>query len=278
MNLLGIDFEDWYHPELVEPFVSEKEKKPAMFKGLDKILELLRKNNSQATFFTVGELLESNPEILDKIISEGHEIGFHTMKHTRLDSPNYELKFKKELKEFDELTSGKSIGFRAPTFSLNEKSSWVIDELVSNGYKYDSSVMPAKTSMYGMPTAQRSPYKITSTNLDKNDPNGTLIEFPLMVTKLLGKTIPAAGGFYLRSLPLKIIKNAIKSYEKKEIPTSLYIHSWELTPEYFPKIKLPAKNQFITFHKIEKTFLKMNKLLEEFEFTSFNTYYKKKYE
>ena len=271
MNLLGIDFEDWYHPELIEPFVSEKEKKPVMFKGLDKILELLRRNDSQATFFTVGELLESNPEILDKIISEGHEIGFHTMKHTRLDSPNYKLKFGK-------LTSGKSIGFRAPTFSLNNKSSWVIDELVSNGYKYDSSIMPAKTSMYGMPTAQRSPYKITSINLDKNDPNGTLIEFPLMVTKILGKTIPAAGGFYLRTLPLRIIKNTIKSYQHQKIPTSIYIHSWELTPEHIPKIKLPLKNKFITFHKIENAFSKMNKLLEEFEFTSFNTYYKKNYE
>ena len=166
MNLLGIDFEDWYHPELVEPFISEKEKKPTMHKGLDKILELLRKNNSKATFFTVGELLKSNPEILDKIISEGHEIGFHTMKHTRLDSSNYELKFETELKEFNKLTSGKSIGFRAPTFSLNKKSSWVIDKLVGNAYKYDSSVMPVKTSMYGIPTAPRSPYKITSK--DKN--------------------------------------------------------------------------------------------------------------
>ena len=278
MNLLGIDFEDWYHPELVEPFVTEKEKKHTMFKGLDKILELLRKNDSHATFFTVGELLESNPEILDKIIAEGHEIGFHTMKHTRLDSLNYQLNFDKELKEFEKLTSGKSIGFRAPTFSLNKKTSWAINDLVCNRYKYDSSIMPAKTIMYGIPTAQKSPYKISSKDLEKNDPDGSLIEFPLMVTKFLGKTIPAAGGFYLRSLPLKIIKNAIKSYQYQEIPTSMYIHSWELTPEYFPQIKLPKKNKFITFHKIQKTFSKMNKLLEEFEFTSFNRYYKKKYE
>jgi len=272
LNLLGIDFEDWYHPELVEPFVSEKERKPTMFKGLDKILELLRKNDSQATFFTVGELLESNPEILDKIISEGHEIGFHTMKHTRLDSSDYELKFEKELKEFEKLTSGKSIGFRAPTFSLNKKSSWMIDKLVNNGYKYDSSIMPAKTSMYGMPTAPKSPYKITSKNLDENDPNGTLIEFPLMVTKFLGKTIPTAGGFYLRALPLKIIKNAIKSYEKKEIPTSMYVHSWELTPEYIPKIKLPIKNKLITFYKIKSSYNKMNNILHEFKFNTFKSY------
>ena len=272
LNLLGIDFEDWYHPQLVEPFVSKEEKIPTMFKGLDKILDLLRKNDSKVTFFVVGEILESNPEIFDKIISEGHEIGFHTMKHTRLDSPNFRSEFKEELEKFKKLTFGKSIGFRAPTFSLNEKSSWAIDELSSNGYKYDSSIIPAKTNMYGIPSAEKFPYRITNSSLDKNDPNGTLIEFPLMVTKLLGKTIPVAGGFYLRALPLKIIKKALKSYEQKEIPASLYIHSWELTPEYIPKIKLPIKNHFITFYNIEKTFSKINDILKDYEFTTFQSY------
>jgi polysaccharide deacetylase family protein (PEP-CTERM system associated) len=272
LNLLGIDFEDWYHPQLVEPFVSKEKKIPTMFKGLDKILDLLRKNDSKATFFMVGEILESNPDIFDKIISEGHEIGFHTMKHTRLDSSNFRLEFKEELEKFEKLTFGKSLGFRAPTFSLNEKSSWAINELVNNGYKYDSSIIPTKTSMYGIPSAEKFPYKITESSLDKNDPNGTLVEFPLMVTRFLGKTIPAAGGFYLRVLPLKIIKNAIESYEQKEIPASLYIHSWELTPEYIPKIKLPIKNHLITFHNIEKTFSKVNNILRDYEFTTFQSF------
>lgn len=272
MNLLGIDFEEWYHPQLVKPHVSEEKRVPVMFKGLDKTLDLLRRSDSNATFFVVGELLESNPEILDKILAGGHEIGFHTMKHSRLDSPNFRSMFKPELEKFEKLTSGKSIGFRAPTFSLNEKSSWVIDELVGHGYKYDSSIVPAKTSMYGIPSAERSPYRISNSSLDKNDINGILIEFPLLVTKFLGKIIPAAGGFYLRTLPLKIIKNAIKAYEQKEIPASLYIHSWELAPEYIPKIKLPKKDHFITYHKIEKAFSKMNELLNQFEFTSFNSY------
>jgi polysaccharide deacetylase family protein (PEP-CTERM system associated) len=230
MNLLGIDFEDWYHPQLVEPFVPKNKKFPTMFKGLDKIIELLRKYDIKATFFVVGELLESNPEILDKILDAEHEIGFHTMKHTRLDSPNFKQKFNEEIKQFDILTSKKSIGFRAPTFSLNKKSSWVIDELVNNNYKYDSSIIPAKTSLYGIPEAEKSPYKITSKNLEKNNGDGKLIEFPLLVTKFLGKTIPAAGGFYLRSLPLGVIKNAIKSYEKENRISTFYIHSWELTP------------------------------------------------
>ena len=272
LNLLGIDFEDWFHPQLVSPFVDEEKKIPTMFKGLDKILDLLRKNDTKATFFLVGELLDTHPEILDKIFSEEHEVGFHTMKHTRMDSPNFRPIFKADLEKFDKITSGKSIGFRAPTFSLNEKSSWAIDELVNSGYKYDSSIVPTKTSMYGMSSAEKSPYKITSSHLDKNDIQGTLIEFPLLITKFLGKTIPASGGFYLRTLPLKIIKNAIKSYEKKNIPSSFYIHSWELTPEYIPKIHLPVKNHFITFHNIKKTYSKMNELLTEFEFTTFNSY------
>ena len=35
MNMLGIDFEDWYHPQLVEPFVPQNKKTPTMFKGLE---------------------------------------------------------------------------------------------------------------------------------------------------------------------------------------------------------------------------------------------------
>ncbi len=274
MHLLGIDFEDWYHPQLVSPYVPEEKRIPTMFKGLDKILELLRKNDSKATFFLVGEILENNPEIIDKILSGEHEIGFHTMKHTRLDSPNFQSTFNQELNQFEKIISRKVLGFRAPTFSLNYNSSWIIDELVNAGYKYDSSIMPAKTSMYGFASAEKSPYRITSNNLEKNNSNGVLAEFPLLVTKFLGKTFPAAGGFYLRFLPFRMIKNAIRTYDKQNIPACLYIHSWELTPEYFPKIKLSKKNHFITFHNIEKTFSKIDNLLQEFEFSTFESHLK----
>jgi len=274
LHLLGIDFEDWYFPQLVAPFVSEEKKIPTMIMGLDKILDLLRKNNSKATFFIVGELLKANPEIMDRVFSEGHEIGFHTMRHTRLDALGFRPVFKEELQEFKKIVSKKILGFRAPTFSLNAQSSWVIDELVSAGYRYDSSVVPVKTSMYGFSSAEKFPYHITSTSLNKNDNNGTLIEFPLLTTKFFGKTIPAAGGFYLRTLPLHVIKNAIASYEKNDMPASLYIHSWELTPEHIPKIHLPMKNHFITFHNIRKVFSKTNTLLREFRFSTFESYLK----
>ena len=272
MNLLGIDFEDWYHPTLIQKFVQDEKHEPSMFKGLDKILEMLRKNDALATFFVVGELLESNPEIFDKIMENEHEIAFHTMYHTKIDSPNFKENFRNEIEKFSELTNKKSRGFRAPTFSLNDTSSWIIDSLSEYDYLYDSSVVPAKTDLYGLPNAQHGPYRISSNSIEKDNPDGKLIEFPLLVTKFLGKNIPAAGGFYLRTLPMRVIKNAIRQYEKQEIPASFYIHSWELTPEFMPKLDLPFKDKFVTYHNLDKAYSRMSDLLKIFEFTSFSRY------
>ena len=277
MNILGIDFEEWYHPELIKDHVKNDQKIPKIFKGIDIILDLLNKHNISATFFVVGEILQHDPELIDKIISNDHEIAFHTMHHDRIDSPNFSNKFDDELKEFQKLTNDKSKGFRAPTFSLNEKSSFIIKMLEKYNYIYDSSIMPAKTSMYGNPNAEKKPYKITSENLENNSENGKLWEFPLMVTKLLGKQIPAAGGFYLRTLPLYMIKNAIKNYEKEHMPACFYVHSWELTPELMPRIPLSQKNNFITYHNIEKTLPKLDQLLSNFNFTSFQKYIDKNF-
>ena len=272
MNILGIDFEEWYHPELIKQNISKEKRNPSVINGIDKILDLLRKHETFATFFVVGELLEIQPDIFDKIIENDHEIGFHTMYHDRLDSPEYKEKFRDEIKKFAELTNHKSRGFRAPTFSLNNNSSWAIDILAENDYMYDSSVVPAKTSMYGLPGAQESPYKISSKNIKQHNSDGIVTEFPLLVTKFMGKKIPAGGGFYLRTLPTKIIKNAIKNYQKQEIPATFYIHSWELTPEYMPKIQLPIKENFITYHNIGKAYTRMNELLQQFQFTSFSNF------
>jgi len=276
LNIIGIDFEDWYHPELVKRHIKDEKHEPSVLNGIDKILDMLRKHDVFATFFVVGELLEFQPEIFDKIIDNEHEIGFHTMYHDRLDSPGFEEKFSNEIKKFAELTKHKSRGFRAPTFSLNQSSSWAIDVLTENDYVYDSSIIPAKSNMYGSPNAEHSPYRISSKCIEKNDSTGKLIEFPLLTTKFLGKKIPAAGGFYLRSLPTKVIKNAIKNYEKKGMPATFYIHSWELTPEFMPRLDLPLKDKFVTYHNLSKAYSRMSELLKHFEFTSFSRYIEEK--
>ena len=147
MNLLGIDFEEWFHPELIQKYIKKTDHKLSVVNGIDKILEMLRKHDTYATFFMVGELLKAKPDLMDKILDNGHEIGFHTMYHNRLDSMNNKKEFVDELKEFSKLTSKKSKGFRAPSFSLNYSSAWAIDALTENNYQYDSSIVPAKTKL-----------------------------------------------------------------------------------------------------------------------------------
>ena len=275
MNLLGIDFEEWFHPELIQKYIKKTDNELSVVNGIDKILELLRKNDTYATFFMVGELLEKKPELMDKILDGNHEIAFHTMYHNRLDSMKNKQEFVDELKKFAELTSKKSKGFRAPSFSLNYSSSWAIDTLVENGYHYDSSIVPAKTKLYGMPNAELKPYKITSENLEKNNHNGKLIEFPLLTRKFFNYSVPVAGGFFIRLLPLRWIETAIKNNESKKIPSTFYIHSWELTPEYMKKVSLSKNDNFITYHNLEKTSARLEKLLKKFEFTSFERFLSK---
>jgi polysaccharide deacetylase family protein (PEP-CTERM system associated) len=272
MNLLGIDFEDWFHPELIQRSLKPGKKDPKVINGIDKILDWLRKNDTFATFFVVGELLEYKPEILDKITGNGHEIGFHTMSHTRLSTPGYRESFDEEIKKFAKLTSKKSRGFRAPTFSLDRSTAWAVDILAQNDYVYDSSIVPTKTTMYGVSNAEQKPYRISSAAIDKNSPGGKLIEFPLLISSILGKKIPTAGGFYLRVLPMKIISDSIRNYEKRNIPATFYIHSWELTPEFMPKVPLSLMDSFITYHNLKKTLSKMDQIIKKFKFTSFEKF------
>ena len=272
MNLLGIDFEEWFHPELIQKHITSKNNELSVVNGIDKILDLLRKHDTYATFFMVGELLEAKPQLLDKILNGGHEIAFHTMHHNRLDSMKNKQEFVDELRKFADITSNKSKGFRAPSFSLNYSSAWAIDALIENGYQYDSSIVPAKTKLYGMPNAELKPYKISSKNLEKNDHDGKLIEFPLLTRKIFNFSIPVAGGFFIRLLPLGLIEKAIKNNECKKIPSAFYIHSWELTPEYMKRVPLSKIDNFITYHNLEKTSKRLEKLLKKFKFTSFERF------
>jgi hypothetical protein len=93
-----------------------------------------------------------------------------------------------------------------------------------------------------------------------------------MTTKFLGKTVPVGGGFYLRTLPFGTTKKALRTYDEANIPGVFYIHSWELTPEYMPKIKLSVKNNFITYHNLDKVMERMDYLLSNFQFTSFERF------
>ena len=140
------------------------------------------------------------------------------MHHKKLDTITKD-EFVQEVKKFSDITNKKSRGFRAPTFSLNQNTKWALDVLNENDYLYDSSIVPAKTRLYGIVDADTKPYRISSEEIGHNRSDANLLEFPLMVTRFFGKKIPAGGGFYLRFLPLCTIESAIKKYEIEQYDT-----------------------------------------------------------
>ena len=51
-------------------------------------------------------------------------------------------------------------GYRAPSFSITERSLWALDVLVAEGYRYDSSIYPIRHDRYGIPTWSRHIHRV----------------------------------------------------------------------------------------------------------------------
>ena len=67
------------------------------------ILEALKKHNAPATFFLVGNYLETSPDLVKQMISDGHTVGNHTYHHPDMSKISTKESFSKELKELEEL-------------------------------------------------------------------------------------------------------------------------------------------------------------------------------
>src|SRR5688572_5831219 len=81
---LTFDVEDWFHPELVRARVTPGETRTVVREGTGKILEALRRHRARATFFVVGEVARHHPDLVRRIVDEGHELASHGDTHTSL--------------------------------------------------------------------------------------------------------------------------------------------------------------------------------------------------
>ena len=67
------------------------------------ILDALKKHDVKATFFVVGNFLETSPEIVKRMIAEGHTVGNHTYHHLDMSSISSMDAFKKETQDVENL-------------------------------------------------------------------------------------------------------------------------------------------------------------------------------
>ena len=66
------------------------------------ILNALKKHNVSATFFVVGTYIESEPELIQRMIDEGHTVGNHTWHHPNMSGIETMDEFKKELTDVED--------------------------------------------------------------------------------------------------------------------------------------------------------------------------------
>jgi polysaccharide deacetylase family protein (PEP-CTERM system associated) len=265
LNILTVDLEALHHAEYVRDKRPEYIEEHAA-RSLDKTLALLSKHNVHGTFFIVGELLEKCPQLAERIREEGHEIAFHGYSHKRLQNLDADI-FEKEISMFNSLSKERCLGFRAPSFSLNNQTIWALPVLEKKGFAYDSSIFSTATPLYGVPRAPTKPYRLSFDDVAKHDANGKLWEFPLLTLKMWGLKLPVAGGFYLRQCPERMVKKAIKLMNKQNAPAVIYVHTWEIDSET-PVLKLGIYRSYVTYANIEKTKGKIESLLTSFKFTS----------
>jgi len=188
-----------------------------------RILDLCDEFNRHATFFTVGKIVRSAPDLIKEIASRGHEIAYHTHNHvplteeipSRMRSESYADK-----NELEQLTGTPVIGYRAPQYSLTPNTMWALDILGELGFRYSSSIMPTNISRFGFPNAQKKPFKW---------PNG-MVEFPLPVKTIGPLSIPYSGGIYLYLLPSFISKLWLMNADEDEVLWT-YAHPYDFDKE-----------------------------------------------
>lgn len=195
----------------------------------------------------------------------GHEIGSHSYFHRDLRSltkETFEEDLKKSIEILENISGKKILGFRAPYYSIKKENFWVF-EILRKYLKYDSSVFPVRTSLYGLPKAPRHTYQMSDTDPLQENKEGQLLEIPPATMKIpIYGNLPIAGGFYLRVLPLFLIKSGIKKLNKQKISAMCYIHPHDIDPN---RPKIPGVRSR-AFWGIDKSLKKFEELIKEFSF------------
>lgn len=265
INAFSIDVEGFVESNLQSfhipnKYTNQSEENREIERNTNALLEILDEVQTEATFFFVGRLARDIPGLVKKVAGAGHEIGCHNYAHIRVFGIEKD-EFKEKLiaaKHLLEDVSGQRVyGFRAPDFSITEKSVWAWDVLKELDFIYDSSVYPiALHDVYGMKNAETFIHKL---------PNG-LIEFPMSTTELLGKRIPFGGGGYFRLYPLLITKLFLSKLNKQGQAAMFYIHPYEVGP-VIPRIsELSFYRKFRHYYHCKNGDRRVRKLLKAFKF------------
>jgi polysaccharide deacetylase family protein (PEP-CTERM system associated) len=245
-NVFTVDLEEWFHMCAAgEALAAGKwTQLPSRVELTTRLLlDLLDDANVRATFFVVGWVAERHADLIEAVRLAGHDIGSHGYIHEKA----YDLgrdRFRADLRESARVLSAVSAApvtmFRAPEWSINDRSLWALDILAEEGFKIDASMAPLK--IVGALAYPRYPHV-------RNTPAGPITEVPPLVADRFGQVMPMGWGWGLRMSSVNRVLRTIEVANRAGRPAVLTVHPWELDPDP-PRVRVPARLHFAHYFRL----------------------------
>jgi polysaccharide deacetylase family protein (PEP-CTERM system associated) len=265
-NLLTFDIEEWFHANYDQvPPDTGRGKGSNLRAQVAALLGMCSDTGCRATFFVLGSVAEDYPDVVKAIARAGHEVASHGYGH-RLAYAQTFAEFKADVQKsvtiLEDTCGSKVLGYRAPSWSIVAGNLHYLEALAELGLRYDASIFPVKTFLYGIPDAPARIHKprVNGRELD-------LYEVPMSVLRLCGQNLGYSGGFYFRLFPLFLIKAAIRAANRRGECAIVYLHPREIDAAE-QRLNLPRQQAFIHYHNVGGTKAKLQDVMTSFSFTS----------
>jgi len=262
-NALSVDIEDWFQVGAFEKTISRADWDgllPRVERNSDAVIALFGRAGVKATFFTLGWVAERHPALIRRIVDAGHEVASHGWDHKRVFSMTPEA-FRADLartRAVLEDAAGQNVtGYRAPSFSIDQRTPWAHEILAEEGYAYSSSVAPIVHDHYGWPEAPRFAFRPVA--------GSGLVELPVTTARLAGRTLAAGGGGFFRLLPDAFSRWAIRRANADQRPAIFYFHPWEIDPGQPRVTDAPLRSKIRHYSRLGSMEARLERLFGAFD-------------
>ncbi|MBI4241874.1 MAG: DUF3473 domain-containing protein [Candidatus Rokubacteria bacterium] len=223
-NILTFDVEDWPQStlDLSLPLT------PRVRDNTHRVLDLLAGVGVRGTFFVLGLVAETFPDLVRRIREGGHELASHGYSHRPVHGmrpEEFRTDLRRSIASIEDAGGTRVLGYRAPDFSILARDWWALEIMAEEGLRYDSSIFPFAGPRYGVRAAFALPFQVLSASGSK------FVEFPLTTVECLGVRLPAAGGGYFRLAPYCVSRAAIARLNRRGAPATCYFHPYEMDAE-----------------------------------------------
>jgi polysaccharide deacetylase family protein (PEP-CTERM system associated) len=262
-NALSVDVEDWFQVGAFEKVIdrADWDRLPVRVeRNGDAVLALFDRAGVKGTFFTLGWVAERFPALIRRIADAGHEVASHGWDHQRvftMDAETFRADLRRARHAIEDAAGVKVTGYRAPSFSIDQRTPWAHQVLAEEGYSYSSSVAPIAHDHYGWREAPRFAFRPLA--------DAPLIELPVTTVEVGGRRAAAGGGGFFRLLPYRFSSWAIRRVNQREgRPAIFYFHPWEIDPGQPRMAQAPLKSRVRHYTNLSKMEPKLLKLLRSF--------------